>query len=162
MILSDISVRRPVFATVISMLLLIIGFMSFQKLPVRQYPDTDAPVVSIETSYRGASADIVETKITQVIEDRIAGIQGITKLTSSSRDERSSISVEFNLNRDVDAAANDIRDRVARVVDDLPDEADPPEIAKSRHQYKTGHVAQPDKQRAHRPAVNRLRGTPPC
>jgi len=130
MILSDISVRRPVFATVISMLLLIIGFMSFQKLPVRQYPDTDAPVVSIETSYRGASADIVETKITQVIEDRIAGIQGITKLTSSSRDERSSISVEFNLNRDVDAAANDIRDRVARVVDDLPDEADPPEIAK--------------------------------
>ncbi len=130
MILSDISVRRPVFATVISMLLLIIGFMSFQKLPVRQYPDTDAPVVSIETSYRGASADVVETKITQVIEDRIAGIQGITKLTSSSRDERSSISVEFNLNRDVDAAANDIRDRVARVVDDLPDEADPPEIAK--------------------------------
>ncbi len=130
MILSDISVRRPVFATVISMLLLIVGFMSFQKLPVRQYPDTDAPVVSIETSYRGASADVVETKITQVIEDRIAGIQGITKLTSSSRDERSSISVEFNLNRDVDAAANDIRDRVARVVDDLPDEADPPEIAK--------------------------------
>ena len=130
MILSDQSVRRPVFATVISLLLVILGLAAMFKLPVRQYPDVDSPVVSIDTRYRGASAEVVETKITQVIEDQIAGIEGIVKLTSSSRDERSDIRVEFNLGRDVDGAANDIRDRVSRVLDQLPTEADPPEIAK--------------------------------
>lgn len=130
MILSDFSVRRPVFATVVSLLLVILGFAALLNLPVRQYPDIDPPVVSIETVYRGASADVIETKITQLIEDRIAGLEGIEKLTSSSREERSSIRVEFNLDRDVDEAANDIRDRVARVVAALPEEADPPEIAK--------------------------------
>jgi multidrug efflux pump len=131
MFISDLSVRRPVFATVISLLLLILGLAALSGLPVRQYPDFDSPVVSIETSYRGASAEVVETKVTQVIEDVIAGIEGVEKLTSTSRDERSDIRVEFVLSRDVDAAANDIRDRVARVVDQLPREADPPEIAKS-------------------------------
>jgi len=130
MIISDYSVRRPVFASVISMLLVILGLASMAQLPVRQYPDVDAPVVSIETRYRGASAEVIETKITQVIEDRIAGIEGIEKLTSTSRDERSDIRVEFSLDRDVEAAANDIRDRVSRVVRQLPTEADPPEIAK--------------------------------
>ena len=130
MILSDISVRRPVFATVLSLLLLILGAAALRGLPVRQYPDIDPPVVSIRTVYRGASAEVVETKITQVIEDRIAGIEGIEKLTSSSQDEVSSIGVVFTLDRDVNEAANDIRDRVARVVGSLPDEADPPEIAK--------------------------------
>lgn len=131
MFLSDISVRRPVFATVISMLLVILGLAALTSLPVRQYPDVDSPVVSIETSYRGASAEVVETKVTQVIEDVISGIEGIEKLTSSSRDERSDIRVEFALSRNVDAAANDIRDRVARVVGQLPEEADPPEISKA-------------------------------
>ena len=130
MIISDYSVRRPVFASVISMLLVILGLASMMKLPVRQYPDVDAPVISIETRYRGASAEVVETKVTQIIEDRIAGIEGIEKLTSDSRDERSEIRIEFSLDRDVEAAANDIRDRVSRVVDQLPTEADPPEIAK--------------------------------
>ncbi|MGA9575247.1 MAG: efflux RND transporter permease subunit, partial [Lysobacterales bacterium] len=130
MIISDYSVRRPVFASVISLLLIILGLASMQRLPVRQYPDVDAPVVSIETRYRGASAEVVETKVTQVIEDRIAGIEGIVKLTSDSRDERSDIRVEFTLDRDVEAAANDIRDRISRVVNNLPNEADPPEIAK--------------------------------
>ena len=130
MILSDKSVRRPVFAAVISMLLVILGLASMMRLPVRQYPDVDSPVVSIDTSYRGASAEVVESKVTQVIEERIAGIEGIVKLTSSSRDERSDIRVEFNLGRDIDSAANDIRDRVSRVLDQLPTEADPPEIAK--------------------------------
>jgi len=130
MFLSDVSVRRPVFATVISLLLVIFGLMALGRLAVREYPDIDSPVVTIETTYRGASAAVVETKITQVIEDRIAGLEGIRKLTSQSEDERSSIRAEFNLERDVDAAANDIRDRVARVVEDLPVEADPPEIAK--------------------------------
>jgi multidrug efflux pump len=130
MILSDQSVRRPVFATVISALLVILGLASLGSLPVRQYPDIELPVVSIETSYRGASAEVVETKVTQVVEDAISGIEGIEKLTSSSRDERSDIRVEFSLARDIDSAANDIRDRVSRVVDQLPYEADPPEIAK--------------------------------
>jgi len=130
MIISDRSVRRPVFATVISALLVILGLASLSGLPVRQYPDVESPVVSIETTYRGASAQVIETKVTQVIEDVVAGIEGIEKLTSSSRDERSDIRIEFRLDRDIDAAANDIRDRVARVVDQLPVEADPPEIAK--------------------------------
>ncbi len=130
MIISDFSVRRPVFASVVSMLLIILGLASMLRLPVRQYPDVDPPVVSIETRYRGASAEVVETKITQIIEDRIAGIEGIVKLTSNSRDERSEIRIEFSLDRDVEAAANDIRDRVSRVVNQLPNEADPPEIAK--------------------------------
>jgi len=130
MIISDQSVRRPVFATVISALLIILGLASLGRLPVRQYPDIDLPVVSIETTYRGASAEVVETKVTQVVEDVISGIEGIEKLTSTSRDERSDIRVEFSLTRDIDSAANDIRDRVSRVVDQLPVEADPPEIAK--------------------------------
>ena len=130
MILSDFSIRRPVFATVMSLLLVILGLAALLNLPVRQYPDIDPPVVSIETSYRGASADVVETKVTQVIEDRISGLEGIEKLTSESSEERSEIRVEFALDRDVDEAANDIRDRVARAAADLPPEADPPEIAK--------------------------------
>ncbi len=130
MILSDFSIRRPVFATVVSLLLVILGLAALITLPVRQYPDIDPPVVSIETIYRGASADVIETKVTQIIEDRISGLEGIEKLTSSSREERSLIRVEFNLQRDVDEAANDIRDRVSRAANELPDEADPPEIAK--------------------------------
>jgi multidrug efflux pump len=130
MIISDQSVRRPVFATVISSLLVLLGLASLANLPVRQYPDVDSPVVSIETSYRGASAEVIETKVTQVVEDVIAGIEGIEKLTSTSRDERSDIRIEFSISRDIDSAANDIRDRVSRVVDQLPAEADPPEIAK--------------------------------
>jgi len=129
-IISDQSVRRPVFATVISALLVILGLAALGSLPVRQYPDVESPVVSIETTYRGASAEVIETKVTQVIEDVVAGIEGIEKLTSTSRDERSDIRIEFRLDRDIDAAANDIRDRVSRVLDQLPVEADPPEIAK--------------------------------
>jgi hypothetical protein len=129
-ILSDFSVRRPVFATVLSLLLVILGLAALSNLPVRQYPDIDPPVVSIETTYRGASADVVETKVTQVIEDRIAGLEGIEKLTSASSEERSSIRVEFVPGRDVDEAANDIRDRVARAAGELPLETEPPEIAK--------------------------------
>ena len=130
MILSEKSVRRPVLASVISLLLLILGLASMWNLPVRQYPDVDSPVISIDTRYRGASAEVVETKVTQVIENQIAGIEGIEKLTSSSRDERSDIRIEFKLSRDIDAAANDVRDRVSRVVDQLPLEAEPPEISK--------------------------------
>ena len=129
--LSEISIRRPVFATVISLLLVIFGLVSLQRLPVREYPDIDRPVVSINTTYRGASAPIVETKITQLLEDRIAGIEGILKIESDSEDERSNIRIEFDVDRDIDGAANDVRDRVARAVEDLPEEADPPEVIKA-------------------------------
>lgn len=130
MILSEISVRRPVFAMVVSLLLTIIGLMAAARLSVREVPNVQPPIVSIDTVYRGASAAVVESKITQVIEDRIAGLEGIEKITSSSQDERSRVTVEFSLDRDIDGAANDIRDRVARVLNDLPEEAEPPEIAK--------------------------------
>ena len=131
--ISEFSVHRPVFAIVISLLLLVVGLVCLSRLwqTVREFPDINPPIVSIDTSYRGASAQIVETKITQPIEDRIAGVELIDKLRSSSAHERSRITVEFDLERNVDEAANDIRDRVGRVIDDLPVEADPPEIAKA-------------------------------
>ncbi len=131
--ISEFSVHRPVFAIVISLLLVVVGLVCLGRLwqTVREFPDINPPIVSIDTSYRGASAQIVETKITQPIEDRIAGVELIDKLRSSSADERSRITVEFDLERNVDEAANDIRDRVGRVIDDLPVEANPPEIAKA-------------------------------
>ncbi|MDT8441348.1 MAG: efflux RND transporter permease subunit [Desulfuromonadales bacterium] len=129
--ISDISVTRPVFASVISLLLIAFGVVAFNQLPLREYPDIDPPVISIDTNYPGAAANVVETRITQVIEDRIAGIEGINFISSTSRDGRSRISVEFKTGRDIDAAANDIRDRVAGLLDNLPIEADPPEIEKA-------------------------------
>ena len=129
--ISEISIHRPVFATVISLLLIILGLVSLSNLAVREYPDVDAPVVSISTNYRGAGANIVEEKITQLIEDRVSGLEGIDSIRSTSRDESSDITVEFTADRDIDAATNDIRDRVSRVADDLPQEADPPDISKA-------------------------------
>jgi multidrug efflux pump len=130
MLLSDLSVKRPVLATVISLLLVVFGLVAFTRLPLREYPNIDPPVVSIETNYTGAAANVVETRITELIEDSIAGVEGIKTIASSSIDGRSQITVEFNITRDVDAAANDIRDRISAITDDLPDEADPPEIQK--------------------------------
>jgi multidrug efflux pump len=130
MILSELSVRRPVFAMVVSLLLTIIGLMAANRLPVREYPDISAPIVSVDTRYRGATAAVVESKITQIIESQVAGIEGVEKVTSSSAEERSRITIEFGLGRDIESAANDVRDRVARVQRSLPTEAEPPEITK--------------------------------
>ena len=130
MILSDISVKRPVLAAVFSLLLVAFGLVAFDRLPLREFPNIDPPVVSIETSYLGASADVVESRITRVIEDRIAGIEGMRFIESSSEDGKSSISIEFDIDRDVDAAANDVRDRVSGVLSQLPEEAEPPDIQK--------------------------------
>ena len=130
MFLSDLSIRRPVLATVFSLLLVVFGVISFGRLPVREYPDIDPPVVSVETGYPGAAAAVVETRVTQVVEDAISGIEGIRAVDSVSRDGISTVTVEFYLDRDLEAAVNDIRDRVSRILDDLPDEADPPEIFK--------------------------------
>lgn len=130
MILSDTSITRPVFASVLSLLLVVFGLVSFNRLPLREYPDIDPPVVSVTTRYPGASANVVETRITQVIEDRVAGLEGIRSISSQSEDGQSSITIEFDIGRDIDGAANDIRDRVSGVLRSLPDEADPPEIQK--------------------------------
>ncbi|MEE8079213.1 MAG: efflux RND transporter permease subunit, partial [Pseudomonadales bacterium] len=129
--LSDVSVQRPVFATVISMMLVAFGVLSFNYLPLREYPNINSPTVSIRTSYIGASADVIETRITQVLEDQISGIEGIKTIRSSSRDEMSSINIEFELDRNIDEAANDVRDRVSRVLNRLPDDVEPPIVAKS-------------------------------
>tara|TARA_R110000764_G_scaffold53381_7_gene116227 strand:+ start:4584 stop:7712 length:3129 start_codon:yes stop_codon:yes gene_type:complete len=131
MLLSDISVKRPVFASVLSLILIIFGLVAYNRLPLREYPDIDAPIVSIDTRYPGASANVIETRITRVIEDRIAGVSGIRFINSNSTDGRSRISIEFSIDQDIDAAANDIRDRVSGVLDQLPPEADPPEIEKA-------------------------------
>ena len=130
MILSDISVKRPVLASVISLLLIVFGIVAFGRLPLREYPDIDPPVVTIETLYPGASVNVVETRITEIIEERIAGVEGILFIESTSEDGQSTVTVEFDTRRDVDGAANDIRDRVSAILGDLPDEADPPEIQK--------------------------------
>jgi multidrug efflux pump len=128
--LSDISIKRPVFASVISLILVAIGLVSFERLTLREYPNIDPPVVSIRTIYPGAAASIVETRITKVIEDRISGVEGIRFIESSAENGISNIIVQFDTGHDMDSAANDIRDRVNGVLDDLPDEADPPEVQK--------------------------------
>ncbi|RDV28041.1 AcrB/AcrD/AcrF family protein [Alteromonas aestuariivivens] len=129
--LSDVSVKRPVFATVVNLILIIFGIVAVSMLSLREYPDIDPPIVSISTNYPGASANIVETRITQILEDRISGIEGIKNVTSTSRNGRSNITIEFKLDRDIDAASNDVRERVSRALNNLPEQADPPEVSKA-------------------------------
>ncbi len=131
MMLSDISVRRPVLAAVAAIILCVVGLACFTSLSVRELPSVDPPVVSVSTTYRGASAEVVEERITEVIERQVAGIQGIDRVNSSSRDGTSRISVSFALDRALDTAANDVRDAVSRVTSQLPQQADPPQIAKA-------------------------------
>lgn len=130
MTISDISVRRPVFAAVLAILMILVGIVGFMSLPVREYPDTEPPIVSVDTSYTGAAATVVETRVTQVLENALAGIEGIQTLTSRSRDGQSQITIEFAPGRSVDSAANDVRDRVGGAVDDLPEEVLAPEVRK--------------------------------
>lgn len=128
--LSEVSIKRPVFAAVISILLIAFGLVAFDRLTLREYPNIDPPVVSIRTNYPGAAATIVETRITKVLEDRISGVEGIRYIESSSENGVSNITVQFETGHDMDSAANDIRDRVARALNNLPQEADPPEVQK--------------------------------
>lgn len=130
MVLSDICIRRPVFATVLSLVVVLVGLVSFNRLSVREYPNIDPPVVLVDTTYRGASAEVLESQVTRVLEESIAGIEGIDYLRSITRPERSLVVVQFKLSRDPEAAANDVRDRVARVRGRLPDEIDEPVISK--------------------------------
>ncbi len=128
--LPEICIRRPVFATVLSLVLTLLGVVSFDRLSIREYPNIDEPVVNVETRYQGASAEIIESQITKPLEDSVAGIEGIDVLTSISRPEQSQITVRFRLDRDADGAAADVRDRVARVRSKLPQGIDEPVISK--------------------------------
>jgi len=128
--LAETSIRRPVFATVLSLLIVLVGAVSFNTLSVREYPKIDEPVVSVTTSFGGASSEVMEAQVTKVLEDSLSGIEGVDVITSSSRPERSQISVRFVLSRDPDAAAADVRDKVTRVRRRLPQGIDEPVIAK--------------------------------
>jgi multidrug efflux pump len=130
MFLPELSIKRPVLATVMSLLIILVGVISFLRLTVREYPRIDTPVVSVRTVYKGASPQVIESQVTQVLEDSISGIEGVKSIKSVSREEVSQITVEFVLERPTDAAANDVRDRVSRVRGQLPDEVDEPIIAK--------------------------------
>ena len=128
--LSEISIQRPVFAIVLSLLLLVLGVMSFTRLTLRELPAIDPPIVSVQVIYPGASAGVVESRITQPLEDALAGIEGIATIESRSQNGASNISIEFLASRDVEAAANDIRNAVSRIAERMPDEAEAPEISK--------------------------------
>jgi multidrug efflux pump len=130
MSLFELFVRRPVLSTVLSLLVVLVGIVSYGRLTVREYPNIDEPIVSVRADYIGASAEIVETQVTQILENSIAGISGIEVMTSTSRQARSNISVRFRPDVDPDVAASDVRDRVSRVRGRLPDEIDEPVIAK--------------------------------
>ena len=129
--ISETTVNRPVLAIVISLFLIILGLVSYDKLSIREYPDIDKPVVTVSTIYRGASAEIMERDVTQILEDSISGISDIKEITSESQNEFSSIKIEFNLSRDMDSAANDVREKVGRALSRLPRNADQPRVSKS-------------------------------
>ncbi len=129
--LSTTSIKRPVLAVVMSLLIIIFGLIGFSYLGVREYPSVDPPVINVTTSYTGANAEIIESQITEPLEESINGIAGIRTLSSSSRDGRSSITVEFGLDVDLETAANDVRDRVSRSLGQLPRDIDPPVVAKA-------------------------------
>lgn len=131
MSLSSLSIRRPVLATVFSIVIVLFGIIGFNYLPVREYPAVDPPIVTVSTSYIGANADVIESQITEPLEDQINGIAGIKNLTSVSREGRSTVTVEFDLDVDLETAANDVRSRVSRAVGNLPPDADPPIVSKS-------------------------------
>ena len=130
MVLSDISIRRPVFAMVINLVLLLVGIISYQRLAVRLIPNVDVPVVTVNTSYPGASAQVIESQITQPIEDALSGVEGIDYMQSVSREQSSQVTIRFRIDRDPDAAAADVRDRIGQARDFLPQEAREPVIQK--------------------------------
>ena len=128
--ISELSIKRPVFATVMSLAIVLFGVVAYTRLPVREYPNIDPPIVSVNTFYRGASASVMETEITDVLEEQLATIEGIRTMTSSSSEQGSGITIEFELGRNVEEAANDVRDKVSRTLGRLPSEADEPVVSK--------------------------------
>lgn len=131
MLLSDLSIKRPVVCLVASIIIILVGVLSFGKLAVREYPDTDAPIISISVNYRGASAEVVESKLVEIIEKEVSAIDGLRVIRSFSREQGGFIQLEFNVGRNIDEAANDVRDKVARVRSRLPPDVDDPTISKA-------------------------------
>src|SRR5215218_4088261 len=127
---SDLFIRRPVFSVVVSLLLMVGGLAALMQLAVREYPQVDPPVVSINTTYKGAANEVIESRVTELIEGSVAGLEGIRQITSASQNERSSVTIEFWVGRDPDAAAADVRDRVARIMARLPEGVDLPVVRK--------------------------------
>src|SRR5215203_2878337 len=125
---SDLFIRRPVFSVVVSLLLMVGGLAALMQLAVREYPQVDPPVVSINTTYKGAANEVIESRVTELIEGSVAGLEGIRQITSASQNERSSVTIEFWVGRDPDAA--DVRDRVARIMARLPEGVDLPVVRK--------------------------------
>src|SRR5882672_4348505 len=130
MILSRVSIQRPILAMMMNLVLVLFGVIGLSRLPVRELPDIDPPIVSVTTVYPGANAQVVETEVTERLEEQINNIEGIKTLTSQSREQVSSITIEFDLSRDIDQAAQDVRDRVSRVRGKLPDTIKEPIVAK--------------------------------
>ena len=126
----DLCIKRPVLATVLSLVVVLLGLIGYQRLSVREYPKIDEPIVSVSTGYKGASPEVIESQITKTLEDSLSGIEGVSLITSNSRSERSDITVTFKISKDPDVAAAEVRDKVARVRARLPDAADEPVIAK--------------------------------
>ncbi len=131
MSLYSLSIRRPVLAVVMSIVIVLFGVISFRYLGVREYPSVDPPVISVATSYTGANADVIESQITEPIEEAVNGVEGVRTLTSVSREGRSTVTVEFGLDTDLERAANDVRDRVSRAMRNLPPDAEPPIVSKA-------------------------------
>jgi multidrug efflux pump len=131
MTLYSLAIRRPVLAIVISLTIVLFGGIALTYLPVREYPAVDPPTITVSTSYRGANADVIEAQVTEPLEDAINGVAGIRTLTSTSREGRSTITVEFELGADLESATNDVRDRVAGAVNNLPPDVDPPSVSKA-------------------------------
>jgi len=128
--ISTLSIRRPVFASVMSIIIVIFGIIAYNDLGVREYPVVDPPLITVTINYTGASSDVVEREITEPLEDQINAVSGIRTLTSVSMEGRAEIRVEFDINVDIEVAANDVRDRVSRALGDLPDDANPPSVRK--------------------------------
>lgn len=128
--LSQICIERPVLSTVLSLVIMLFGAIALGRLPNREFPDVEPPVVAVTTVLPGAAPEVMETSVTQPLEDQLIAIEGVKHLTSLSREQASTITVEFNLDRDIDEAANDVRDRVARARDELPDDVEEPIVAK--------------------------------
>jgi multidrug efflux pump len=126
----DLCIKRPVLATVLSLIVVLLGLIGYQRLSVREYPKIDEPIVSVGTNYKGASPEVIESQITKPLEDSLSGIEGVNLITSNSRSERSDITVSFKITKDPDVAAAEVRDKVARVRNRLPEAADEPVIAK--------------------------------
>lgn len=131
MSLSSLSIHRPVLSIVMSLTILLLGIIGFTYLGVREYPSIDPPIITVGVSYTGANADVIEAQVTEPLEANISGIPGIRSITSTSRDGRSNITVEFNVEVNLEDAANDVRDRVSRAVSNLPPDADPPVVTKA-------------------------------